>query len=975
MTLHEPARHPSEPKELTPPRPAQPQSKRPRAWVLGLLAAMAACSPQPRTSAIPSAASAAAAGAAEVTAVAVPLDPAVVTGVLDNGLTYFLRQHESEEKRVHLMLAVKAGSLHEADDQRGLAHFVEHMAFNGTRRFEKQAMLDLFERSGVRFGSHVNATTQYDRTTYQVSVATDDPQMLATGLNVLEDWASGVSFAPEEVQKERPVVLAEWNSAQGAARRVGEQQRKLLLAGSKYVEREPIGDRAVLENAPVERLVDFYRRWYRPERMALIVVGDIDPKSLEPVVVAQFSRLQAPAGAADNLSFAIPVSPEPRAAVISDPETPASIVLALYKAKARLIHFEEDHRARVVNEMGVLMLRRRLHEVAQSPKAPFTAASSELSSAVFGQLNVVSVSARAKEKQVQASANVLLLELERVRRHGFTSGELERTKADYARLLEHSVAARATAEGMALAQALANHFVTGDALPSPEYLHTLGTRLLPEITVAEVSQGALHWLTESERLLIASGASRDVVPEQAELLAALSGAEKLQVTPYVEAKGEVELLTALPEPGSIVKEESIGEIGVKVWTLSNGARVVLKPTPFKDDEIVARAISPGGTSRASDAEFPSARFASELVAISGLGQLDRPALNRFLSGKVVRARPWISELDEGIEASSTPKDVETLFQLIHLYATAPRRDESAFEAFRAATREDLRNRDLNPGVVFSDATMKELWKGHARRSPPALPAIDAIDLKVALEFYQQRFADMSDFHFVLVGEIDEATFKPLVERYLASLPGTGRKESHKDLGLHRKRGVAKVRVQQGKDDKATATLIYHGETPWSENAHTDLNSLVEYLQIRVREVLREELGGVYTPRVVYSFERLPYENYTVAVYFDCKPGDVDKLRSALDGVIADVKKSGVEDRYLEKLRSQRTRELEEAYRTNGFWLARLVDKYRMGEDPRDVLILHDLTKRVTSDNIRAAARRFLRGDQYLDALLTPAPAQ
>ncbi|MEY4548545.1 MAG: hypothetical protein RL685_4740 [Pseudomonadota bacterium] len=313
-----------------------------------------------------------------------------------------------------------------------------------------------------------------------------------------------------------------------------------------------------------------------------------------------------------------------------------------------------------------------------------------------------------------------------------------------------------------------------------------------------------------------------------------------------------------------------------------------------------------------------------------------------------------------------------MFQLLHLSLTAPRRDEQAFAAWLGRFREQLRNRDLNPASVFGEAVAQKVWGNEPRRLPPTLASLDEINLDTALKLYAERFADVSDFTFVFVGKIDEAAFRPLVERYLASLPGKGRKEAFKNLGLHRRKGVTEVTVHAGKEDKTSVSLMFHGEARWSENAHTDLDSLDTYLGIRVREVLREKLGNVYSPSVSYGFSRLPYDSYNLSVSFESKPGDVERLLQATRDVIAEVKKSGIDPSYVEKLRSERTRDVEEYYRSNAFWLERLVDKYRMKEDPRQILTLHELTQRVTSDNVRSAAQKFLRDDQYLIARLEPA---
>jgi zinc protease len=881
----------------------------------------------------------------------------VIKSSSSNGFSYYLKRQKPKDQRVHLLLVVGAGSLHEEDDQRGVAHFVEHMAFNGTRRFTKQAIIDFFEKSGMTFGSDLNASTGFDRTQYQLSVPTDDPKLLATALDILEDWASSVTFAPESVQNERPIVLSEWLTRQGMGKRVGDQTRDLLLAGSRYLKREPIGDKATLEQMGPERLIAFYQRWYRPERMAIVAVGDIDPKVLEPSLQERFSKLAAgsPQVAPDD---AIAVGKDPVAAVITDPEMAASSIAVLFKAPSHRLLTEADYRERLLSGMAAQMLDRRLGEIAQRPEAPFTGASSSIASGMLGKLDLVQIGARAKAGQIPHSLDVLLTEIERVKHHGYTDGEL-------------AVEARETTPIAALASALSNLFVTGDAVTSPEFSRDLGNRLLGQITLQEVTQASVERLHVSQEILLASGATRDAMPEKASLLAALEQAKSQPVAAYQDKAVASNLLAQAPTPGSIVSESRIEEVGVTVWGLSNGARVVLKPTDFSSDEVVEQSTSFGGNARVKKSDFPSASFAPQIVRSGGVGEFDRLALGKALAGKVVSVSPWVDELSEGIGGRAAPKDIETMFQLIYLYATAPRRDEPAFEALRASMREQLRNRDVDPGSVFADAVSKKLWGDEPRRSVPTLASIEQIQLDTALTFYADRFADVSDFTFVFVGKIDEATFRPLVERYLASLPGKGRKETFKDLGLHARKGISKVSVQAGKEDKESVVLMFHGESPWSENAHTDLVSLQMYLEMRVREVLREKIGGTYSPRISSNFGRLPFNAYTLSISFECKPSDADKLEQAARDVIADVKKSGIAASYVEKIKSERTRDLEEQYRNNGFWLERLVDKYRQNEDPRNILILHELTKRVTSDNVRLAAKKFLRNDQYLEAKLLP----
>jgi zinc protease len=914
----------------------------------------------------------AAAAPALPSAPALPFDPRVTRGSLENGLQYFLQRQKPADHRAHLTLIVKAGSMYEDDDQRGFAHLVEHMAFNGTKHFQKQTLIDFFEKSGITFGSDTNASTSYDRTRYELNVPTDDAQLLSRGLDILNDWASGVTFDPEEVEKERPVVLAERTQALGAGRRMFEQITRTLLAGSRYVDRDVIGDENVLRSGPRQRLVDFYQRWYSPDRMAVIVTGDIDPPAIEAALKQRFSGLARHPDPAPLPDLHVPIGAHPSVAVLTDPELSASSVSLVLKHPFHPDLTEADFRRDLLTQMAAGMVSRRLGELAEDPHAPFTAAGTQYTANQGGRMSVGIVYAQVKQGKLAESLDALLLEVERAKRHGFTEPELQRAIRDTKRAFEHNLAAKDTVSARAVAAELANPFVDGDVVTSPDFDAQLAARILADTRLEDVQRAAVEMFSAGEPVLIASGPARETLPDQASLLAALEAAPQKPVEPYRYHAPDAQLMAQLPQPGRVVKEELIAEIDTTVWTLSNGAVVVLKPTNFKDDEIVGQAIGFGGNAGVSVRDYSSARFADTVVARAGIGQFDRQSLAKVLSGKHASAYPWIREQDQGISYSAAPDDAETMFQLIHLYATAPRRDEAAFEAYRASLRENLRNRDLVPTQVFGDAVSKKVWGGSPRRMAPTVKDVDAIDLDSAMKFYVERFKDMSEFTFVFVGKIDPVRFKPLVERYLASLPGGGRKEKPRDIGLHRHKGVTEVAVQAGQEDQAVYALTFHGETPWSEEAHTDLHELGEYLGIRLREVLREDMGETYSPNVSSDFERVPFAAYTLNIAFSCKPKDVDGLRQALRRVIAETKKNGVTDSYVEKLKSERTRSLEQAYLSNGFWLQRLVDKFRMHEDPRKILVLTELTGRVTSQHLQAAARRFLRDDQYVEARLTPA---
>jgi zinc protease len=928
------------------------------------------------------------------TSPALPLDPRVLTGKLPNGFSYYLERHPSKEHRAQLVFVVKAGSQYEDEDQRGLAHFVEHMAFTATTHFAPLRLANFFAKSGMHFGPHQGARTLADRTEYPLSVPTEDPESLVTALDLVKDWATEIGFDPDLVKKERPVLLAEWDAVQSAGRQIAEQQRKILIEGSRAAEREVIGDKAILAGAPRERIMDFYRRWYRPERMALIVVGDIEPKDLEQSLRERFSSLTAvtpsaekqstdtdtdtPHAEAPPPSTAAPARRGPNAVVLTDPQLPVALVNVVFKTDMRPVRSEADYREQLSAMLSTLILSRRLDEISDHADAPFAGASSDFAPGAFGSLDLFQVTARTKPAEVQATLESLLLEIERVKRFGFEPAEIDATKAEYTHFLERMAAAEDAIPGMSIAAGLSNHFVVGNTVMSAQFQRELGTRILGEITPAALRSALLARLEASQELLLVSAPSHDGMPDRSTLLAALDTARAAPLEPYHE-QAPRPLVSTPPTPGTIVKEETIAEIGVTVWKLSNGARVVLKPTDFKDDQILEQAVSFGGTARAEARDFPSARFAHDIVAASGVGDFDRQTLAKRLSGKTVQVVPWIEEQQEGIRGSAAPRDAETLFQLIYLYATAPREDAAAFEAYRGALRENVRQRDANPLQAFSDDIARKLWGDEPRRTAPSLASLDQMKLDVALRFYKDRFADLSDFVFVFVGKLDVPTLRPLAERYLASLPGkgagqNGRKEKVHDLGLHRRKGISRVRLQQGPEGKGAVTFVYHGETAWSENAQNDLALLESYLGTRLREVLGERLTGAAPLYVGSSFERLPYDSYTFAISFECKPEDVEELHAAARGVIAELEKSGVDASHLEALKSARMKDLEEDQHDNEFWLERLTNKFKFGEDPRTLASAADLAQRITSDNVRLAARKFLRDDQYVDAILLPPSA-
>ena len=899
-----------------------------------------------------------------------PIDPDVRVGQLDNGLRFFIRRHEQPKERAQLWLAVDAGSVLEDDDQKGLAHFVEHMAFNGTKRFEKNTLIDFIERAGMDFGADLNAYTSFDETVYMLTVPTDDQKFVQMGLDILEDWAASLTFDPDEVEKERGVVVEEWRMGRGAQQRVFDKQWPIFLEGSKYAKRKPIGEKEILETAAVETLQRFYRDWYRPDLMAVVVVGDVDPEAMEQEIRRRFEHLKGPDEPRPRDNVPVPLQEKTRAAIVSDPEAQLATVSIAIKGPFTPLVTDADYRRALVEELFHGMLRARLDEIRRDPKAPFMFAFS-FTGDMGRAVDLFQLMAGAKPGQTEDALKTLAIEVERVRRHGFLPAELERQRAELLRQYERSAQEKDKAESRTYAREIVRHFLENEAMPGRDAELELARKFVPTISLEEVNALAGEWAGRKDRVVMASGPARDEMPSEKTLLAVVDSVGKLDIAPYAEDESATTLMAEKPAPGTIVKEEVVEDVGITVWTLSNGAKVIVKPTDFKNDEVVFEAFSPGGHSLASAKAYRSASESANIVSEAGLGEHDATRLRKLLAGRVARVTPIVNELEEGLRGSASPRDIDALMQMIHLHFTAPRKDEQAFEAWKSSMAAFVKNRDLNPQAVFFDQLNAFLHDKHPRRQPMTVEALDEIDLDTAFDFYRERFADAGDFTFVFVGNVDLDQLRTLTTEYVASLPTRGRKEKWRDVKVTYPKGTKRFELEKGQDPKSFVFINFHGKTTWSHEAENDLRMLAEVLEIRLREVLREDMSGVYGAFSQGRLERRPQQRYDYVVGFGCAPENAAQLEKAVFDIIAEVKKSGIGQDYLDKVKEQRRRRLETDQKTNRFWLGSLADSYRYGLNPSEIVERERKgLEQVTSANVQRAARRFL-GKQYVTGVLMP----
>jgi zinc protease len=901
-----------------------------------------------------------------------PLDPAVRTGRLDNGLTYYVRRNPRPEKRAEMWLAVDAGSTLEDDGQQGLAHFCEHMAFNGTKHFKKQAIKDFLERAGMRFGPEINASTSFDETVYRLKVPTDDGAVVAEALAILEDWAHNISFDDADIERERGVIVEEWRQGRGAEARLRDKQLPVLFQGSRYAERLPIGRKEIIETASGDAIRRFYKDWYRPDLMAVIVVGDFDPAAMELQVRTRFSGLENPAAPRPRTLFPVPDHDETLISIATDPEATDTGVSVYVKLPRQGRATAADFRRRLVEQFYHAMINDRLDEIRERPDPPFLHAYSGAGSFVRTR-DVVSQSAGVQETSLARGLGALLVELARVDRHGFNGSELERVKKRLLRSWEAAYRERDTAESGGFMYEILNLFLEGEPMPGIEFELALAQRLVPTVSLEELNGLARQWSGEKNRVILISGPRKALAALPAEdqvreiFRASIGGDPE----PWVDRVRAEPLVPHPPEPGTIVEETTIAELGVTRWKLSNGGVVLLKPTDFKNDRIELAAFSPGGTSLVPDSDYVSAAAASQVLAEGGLGSFDQVELGKALAGKSASVFGFIGETEESVFGGASPQDVETLFQLIYLEFTAPRVDPQAVQAWKTRRRAALENRLAQPETVFSDAMRVALSQGHFRRRPSSVAMLDEIDLGRAESLWRERFGDAGDFTFGIVGAFKPAEIRPLVARWLGGLPSRGRVETWKDVGVRPPPGVVDVEVRKGLEQKSRVQLAFTGETAWTRESEHLLRSLGSALSIRLREVLREDRGGAYGVAAGGGIARLPVVRYSFGVSFGCSPQRVEELKSAVLEAIAAAGTAGFSEEIVAKVREQQVRERETALRENGFWLGGLLDAERFGDDPKLLLRHDELVRLVTADALRDTAQRFLDPRRLVTGVLLP----
>jgi zinc protease len=903
---------------------------------------------------------------------AIPVDPAITVATLPNGLRYYVRANRRPEKRAELRLVVKAGSILEDDDQQGLAHFVEHMAFNGTRNFPKQDVIAFMQSLGMRFGAHVNAYTSFDETVYMLQVPTDRPGALERAMLVLEDWASQVTFDPEEIEKERGVVLEEWRSRLGAGARLTDKLFPELLQGSRYATRLPIGKPEVLKSFTADRLTQFYRDWYRPDLMAVVAVGDFDRAVVEQLVTTHFAKLPRPDNPRPRPIYDIPDRGGTSFAVVADKELPGTAVELDGLLPAREQGTVGVYREKMVDRLFSGMLNARLSDLSQKPDAPFIQAFVGRGIFLARTREQATATAIVKEDGVERGLEALVVELERVARFGFTAAEFDRQRQVALRSYERMLAEAPNRESGSRAAEYIRNFMEQETLPTNEWEYGLHARFLPLVTLEEVNRRARDWFPERNRLVVVTGPDKPglVLPDRTRLASVIAAAPKQPIAAYVDTTATRPLLETLPAPGAITRATERGA-GITEWRLANGVTVVLKPTTFREDEILFRATSPGGTSLASDADYVPASTAIQAVTAGGVGAFSAIDLRKVLASKVASARPTISELEEGLSGNSSKRDLETMFQLIYLAFTAPRADPAAFGVLASQTKTMLANQKVVPELAFFETLQATLSQNHPRRRLTTPETVDQWNLERSLRFYKDRFADASDFTFVFVGSFTPGTIRPLVERYLGALPAAGRQETWKDVGVRTPDGVVTRTVEKGTEPKSQTALVFTGPFEYDQTQRVAIRGMAQVLQARLLEALREELGGTYSVSTVANYTRRPRPEFSVTIQFGSDPARVDALVARVFEEIDKLRTTPPSAAHVGDVRESLLRDFETTSRQNSFLLGQIVAKYQAGEDPAELWDVPAYYQKLDPAAIQQAARTYLDRNRYVRVTLVP----
>ncbi len=905
----------------------------------------------------------------------VPVDPAVRTGTLANGMKYYIKKNTKPEKKVEFRLAINVGSILEDDNQRGLAHFMEHMNFNGTKNFPDNKLVDFLQSIGVKFGQHLNAYTSFDETVYMLPVPLDKPGNLDAGLKVMEDWAFNATLSDAEINKERGVVLEELRIGLGPDKRMMDQYLPKYLYKSHYADRLPIGKKEILENFKPDVIRKFHKDWYRPNLMALVVVGDINVDEVEKKIKANFSSYKNPTNERARATFDLPNHKETLVAIESDPDATNSRVQFIMKdaGKSEPDVTVPQYNQSIIDNLAATMINNRLMEMVNSNNPPFT----------YGVVYHGGTYARGKEafqgmaltkdgKQLDG-LKVLLEEVERANQFGFTAVELERAKAQILSSIEKTYNNRDKTDSGMLVGEYVNSFLEKEPIPGIAWEYNQTKSFIPSVSLEQVNKVVKNYVKDDSQVIVITGPKKEglVQPTETQVLKAIQEVKLAKLTPYQEKANIENLLKPFKSTGKIAKTETDSKLGTTTLTLNNGVKVTYKKTDFKEDEIVFTARSLGGSSLASDADFVKTQFVFPALAEAGVNGHSKTEITNYLAGKQVSVSPFIGNLTEGMNGRTTTKDLGTAMELIYSYFTGLNNDPASFKAYQDKQSAMTANLLSNPQFYFSNEYSKFLQQKNPRFTNviPLTEDWAKADYKKAYDIYQERFANAGNFHFYFVGNLDEAQLKEYATQYLGSLPATGKATSFKDNGYRSVTGNFNKVYKKGKDPKSLVVISYAGEAPYNEKEALALSALGEVATIKVIEKLREEESGIYGGGARGSMTKVPYGMYQFSLQFPCGPENADKLTKSAIAELQKFIEKGPEQKDLDKFKEGELNDDRTNLKDNNYWLSNISNYQLEGGDRYEILNYEAKLKALTVKDLQNVAKKFLSKDRIVATLM------
>jgi zinc protease len=904
-----------------------------------------------------------------------PLDTAVKTGKLANGFTYYIRRNTTPKNRVTLYLANKAGSILENENQRGLAHLMEHMNFDGTTHFPKYELINYLQKSGVRFGADLNAYTSFDETVYQLPLPSDDPEILKNGLQIMRDWAQSALLDSAEMMRERSVVLEEKRIGKGAGERMNRKYLPVLLNGSRYAERVPIGLDTVLDNFKPGTLREFYHDWYRPDLQALIVVGDINVDQMEKTIKEKFSDLRNPVDERERPKYSVQLSGKNQFAIITDKDKTRTILQVLIKHKSDELKTADDYRKYITKGLFNSMLSERLGDLsANKSDPPFTNASAGIGD-ILGGLDAFSVECVAKPGEMQRGFKAVWLEIERIERFGFTQTELDRAKASFLTQKESSMADLKTTDNNYFVREYLQYFLKGIASPGLSSEVEMTKAFLPVITLESMKKLVDEYIQMDNRDIVVMAPEKDILtlPDEQKVEQWMADVANEKITSYKDSFSEKKIYSKKPVPGKIVNERKLESIDATEWTLSNGSKVILKKTNFSANTILFRAFAPGGSSSYNDRDFESARMAPYISFKSGICNYRYGDFIKFVSGKEMLVfNASIENYMTKFQGDASIKDMETYLQILHAQFTQPRFDQESFNGFINSEKISISNSSHDPKDIFSD-TVQAIISNHSIRSAKYTTAtLSDVDLEKCEKIYNDWIrGNVSNFTFIFSGPLDMEKMRPLVEKYIGSLPAADNHRHLKDLAIHPPAGKIIKTLYLGTEPKSTVSLTFSGSYNYNPESNKTLKALTEVIQISLLQRLREKENGAYSPSARISFEKIPEQRYRLRIGFDCAPENVEKLVAAALEEVNKIKISGPDTESLEKFKAEDRRNNELNWKQDFTWVEYIQNQILNHEDLNEVNNYKKILEKVTRESVQRAANQYLRDDNLIQLILKP----